>query len=104
MSGSFRNDTEWWCVARYHHLVMHAITIRFPDDLAAEARAESEAVGESINQFVIEAVAAAIKMRHANRALQSMAERRARMTASGRVGSASEPLVRELREGIGRRD
>lgn len=83
---------------------MHSITIRFPDQVAAEARAESETEGESINQFVVEAVAAAIVRRRARRALARMAKRRDRMTATGRVAAPSEPMIRELREGEGRRD
>jgi len=91
-------------MAWYHAMAMHSITIRFPDDVAADARAESEKEGESINQFVVEAVAAAITKRRARRALARMAKRRDRMTATGRVAAASEPLIRQLREGDGRRD
>ena len=83
---------------------MHSITIRFPDDVAAAARAESEKEGESINQFVVEAVTAAVAKRRARRALARMAKRRDQMTATGRVANPSEPLIRELREGDGRRD
>ncbi len=83
---------------------MHSITIRFPDELAADARAESEAEGESINQFVVEAVAAAIARGRARRALGRMAKRRHRMTEEGRVSAPSESMIRELREGTGRRD
>jgi len=83
---------------------MHSITIRFPDEVAAEARSESEANGESINQFVVEAVTAAIAKRRARRALARMAQRRDRMTATGRVAAPSEPTIRQLREGTGRRD
>jgi hypothetical protein len=83
---------------------MHSITIRFPDELATDARAESETAGESINQFVVEAVAEAIGRRRARRALARMAKRRDRMTADGRVAAPSEPMIRELREGTGRRD
>jgi hypothetical protein len=83
---------------------MHSITIRFPDDVAADARAESEAEGESINQFVVEAVTTAIARRQARRALARMAKRRDRMTAAGRVAAPSEPVIRQLREGLGRRD
>jgi hypothetical protein len=83
---------------------MHSITIRFPDEVAADVRAESEADGESINQFVVEAVAAALAKRRARRALARMGKRRDRMTAAGRVGAPSEPIIRQLREGAGRRD
>jgi hypothetical protein len=89
---------------RYREVAMHSITIRFSDELAADARAESETDGESINQFVVEAVAAAIARRRARRALARMAARRDLMTASGRVAAPSEPMIRQLREGIGRRD
>ncbi len=85
-------------------MVMHNITIRFPDELAANARAESETEGESMNQFVVEAVAAAIARRRARRALARMEKRRDGMTAAGRVAAPSEPLIRQLREGVGRRD
>jgi hypothetical protein len=72
--------------------------------VAAGARVESEADGESINQFVVEAVAAAIATRRARRALARMEKRRERMTAAGRVSAPSEPMIRELRKGAGRRD
>jgi hypothetical protein len=85
-------------------VVVQGITIRFPDDVAADARAESAADGESIDQFVVEAVAAAIASRRARRALARMEERRDRMTAAGRVAAPSEPMIRRLREGAGRRD
>jgi hypothetical protein len=83
---------------------MHSITIRFPDEVAADARTESETEGESINQFVVEAVAAAVAMRRARRALARMAKRRDSMAAAGRVAAPSEPMIRQLREGAGRRD
>ncbi len=83
---------------------MHSITIRFPDQVAADARAESETEGESINQFVVEAVAAAIVRRRARRALARMTRRRDRMTATGRVAPPSESMIRDLREGKDRRD
>jgi hypothetical protein len=83
---------------------MYSITIRFPDQVAADARTESDTEGESINQFVVEAVAAAIARRRAHRALASMAKRRDRMTADRRVAAPSEPMIRQLREGAGRRD
>jgi hypothetical protein len=83
---------------------MLSITIRFPDEVAADARAESESEGESINQFVVEAVAAAVARRRARRALASMARRRDQMTAAARIAPPSEPTIRQLREGGGRRD
>ncbi|MDR0357997.1 MAG: hypothetical protein LBJ87_00830 [bacterium] len=82
---------------------MRAVTIRFPEDLVVEARSESEAGGQSVNQFVVEAVADAITRRRAERALRNMSERHARMKAAGQVSPPSEPLIRELREGLGRR-
>jgi len=91
-------------VMRYYVMVMQSITIRFPDEVAAIARAESETQGESINQFVVEAVADAIARRRARRALARMEKRRDSMTAAGRVAAPSEPMIRQLREGVGRRD
>ncbi|MBO0704261.1 MAG: hypothetical protein J2P39_02975 [Candidatus Dormibacteraeota bacterium] len=82
---------------------MQAVTIRFPEDLAAGARSESEAGGQSMNQFVVDAVADAVARRRAQRALRNMSERHARMKAAGQVSPPSEPLLRDLREGIGRR-
>ena len=82
---------------------MRAITIRFPDNLATDAQSESQAAGESINQLVVDAVAAALDRRRANRALARMCERIERMRQQGRVGKPSEPLIRKLREGHGRR-
>jgi len=78
---------------------MDSITIRFPDEVAADVRAESESQGESIDQFVVEAVAAAIAMRRARRALARMEERRTRMAAAGRAAPPSEAMIRQLREG-----
>lgn len=63
---------------------------------------KSETEGESINQSVVEAVAAAIVWRRARRALARMAERRDRMIAAGRVAAPSESVIRQLREGAGR--
>lgn len=83
---------------------MLSTTIRFPDDVAAEARAESLTEGESMNQFVVDAVTEAIARRRALRALANMASRRRRMTAEARVSAPSEPMIRQLREGTGRRD
>lgn len=83
---------------------MTTITIRFPDEVADGVRAESEAAGVSINQLVVEAVAEAIKRHRMQRALVSMARRRARMRAEGRITSDSVEMIRQLREGIGRRD
>jgi hypothetical protein len=85
-------------------VVMRAITIRFPDDVAGEARSESETAGESVNQFVVEAVADAISRRRARRGLRNMSERHARMKDAGRVAPPSEDLIRDLREDVGRRD
>jgi hypothetical protein len=83
---------------------MTSITIRFPDEVVADARSVSEAHGESINQFVVEAVAAAIARRRARNALARMEKRRIRMSAAGQVAAPSEPMIRQLREGSGRRD
>lgn len=82
---------------------MRAITIRFPDELASDAQLESRSAGESINQLVVDAVAEALDRRRANRALARMSERIGRMREQGRVGAPSEPLIRKLREGHGRR-
>lgn len=82
---------------------MRAITIRFPDNLATDAQAESKSSGESINQFVLDAVADAVERRRARRALGRMSQRLDAMRAAGRVARGSEPLIREFREGRGRR-
>lgn len=82
---------------------MRAITIRFPDDLATDAQTESRSSGESINQLVVGAVAEALNRRRARRALGRMSKRLDGMRSDGRVASASEPLIRDLREGRGRR-
>ncbi len=82
---------------------MQAITIRFPDEVVARAREESEAEGASINQFVVDAVSDAAQRRRAYRALARSKERLARMTAAGQTSPPSEPMLRELREGTGRR-
>jgi hypothetical protein len=82
---------------------MRAITIRFPEDLATDAQAESKSSGESINQFVLGAVADAVERRRARRALDRMSKRLDVMRSAGRVVRGSEPLIREFREGSGRR-
>ncbi|MFN2569837.1 MAG: hypothetical protein ABR564_09605 [Candidatus Dormibacteria bacterium] len=84
--------------------MVHAITIRLPEAVAIQARSESDAAGESINQFVVEAIADAIRRRQAQRSLGNMARRRAAMQAQGRVAPPSEPLIRQLRDGSGRHD
>jgi uncharacterized protein (DUF1778 family) len=82
---------------------MQSITIRFPDEVVARAREESEAEGASVNQFVVDAVSEAAQRRRAYRALARSKERLARMTAAGQISPPSEPMLRELREGTGRR-
>jgi hypothetical protein len=70
-------------MGRHHVLKMRSVTIRFPDELATQARAEGAAEGKSINQFVVESVAEAIERRRAQRALRNMRRRRERMRAAG---------------------
>ena len=82
---------------------MRAITIRFPDDLATDVQSESRSAGESMNQFVVDAVAEALDRRRAHRALTRISERVTLMRLQGRVGPPFEPLIRRLREGHGRR-
>jgi hypothetical protein len=84
-----------------------AMNVRFPADVMAQLRAESETTRESVNQIVVEAVAAEIQRRQTERALRDIHELGARLQArartTGRWAPDSTDMIRELRESDDRR-
>jgi hypothetical protein len=82
--------------------VREAVTIRFPQDVLALAR-RVKARDESLNEFVVNAVEDVARRRRTREALDAMRALRERIAARGGVRSDSTQLIRELREGIGRR-
>lgn len=80
-----------------------AMTVRFPPELLDETR-EFRKEGESLNQFIVTAVANEVKYRRGKRAIENINEIRERVRAVSGNHPDATPLIRELREGIGRRD
>jgi hypothetical protein len=87
--------------------VREAINVRFPAELMARLRAESEARRESVNQIVVAAVEAELRRSQAERALQDILELGARLQdrarSTGRWAPDSTDMIRDLREGTDRR-
>jgi len=50
-------------VARYHATMTKHLTVRLPDELAAEAEAVARAEGTSLNETIKEALAEAVERR-----------------------------------------
>lgn len=80
-----------------------AQTIRFPAGVLRRAR-EVKEQGESINEFVVEAVEKEIARREGLAAIVEVRGIRERVRARYGVHPDSVPLIRALREGEGRRD
>lgn len=49
-----------WDVSRYHDVMTKQTTVRLPDDLAADAEAVARVRGGSVNQLIIDSLAAEI--------------------------------------------
>ena len=79
-----------------------AVTIRFPSDVLDRARRVKTA-RESFNEFVVAAVDREARRRAALKTLDEIDELRERIAARTGIQPDSTPLIRQLREGIGRR-
>jgi hypothetical protein len=80
-----------------------ALTIRFPAALLTTAKA-IKGEGESLNELVVGAVEREIRRRHALQAYEEVLRLREAIKASSGPQADSGPLIRSLREGVGRRD
>jgi len=80
-----------------------ALTIRFPQELLDGVR-ESKTNGESLNDLVVSAVEKEVRRRQALRLHAEIVAMNERIRARTGEQPSSVPLIRELREGIGRRD
>ncbi|MBA2372015.1 MAG: YlcI/YnfO family protein [Candidatus Limnocylindria bacterium] len=79
-----------------------AVTIRFPEDVLALAK-RVKAPDESLNEFVVHAVEDVARRRRTREALDAMTELRGRIAARTGLQSDSTALIRQLRDGVGRR-
>ena len=79
-----------------------ALTIRFPEEVLALAK-RVKAPDESLNEFVVRAVEDVARRRRTREALDAMRDLRQRIATRTGIQSDSTTLIRELREGIGRR-
>ncbi|MBI4491460.1 MAG: hypothetical protein HY690_01550 [Chloroflexi bacterium] len=80
-----------------------ALTIRFPIEVLARARGVKED-RESLNDLVVGAVEREVRRREVLRVLAEIDRIREQIVARTGLQPSSVPLIRELREGIGRRD
>ena len=80
-----------------------AVTVRFPRELMERARA-LENGGGSFNDLVVKALEREVRMRHAREVGKRIDELRERTRREFGLLSDSTPVIRQLREGIGRRD
>jgi hypothetical protein len=80
-----------------------ALTVRFPPEVLAKAR-EIKSDRESLNDFVVEAVDREVRRRQGFEAFAEILRIREEIETETGVQPDSRPMIRELREGIGRRD
>lgn len=80
-----------------------AITVRVPKELLREAKTFKDE-GGSFNDLVVRALETEVRRRTWRRLLQETDELRERIYRERGLLSDSRPLIRQLREGIGRRD
>ena len=78
-----------------------AATVRIPKELMA--RAKEYANGTSFNDLVVAALEAEVRRRQMKLALKETDEARERTFREQGLLSDSTPIIRELRQGIGRR-
>lgn len=78
-----------------------ALTIRFPHRILVKAR-EIKTDRESLNEFVVDAVEREIQRRQGLAAYDEILRVREEIRAESGVQPDSTPMIRELREGIGR--
>jgi predicted CopG family antitoxin len=80
-----------------------AVTIRIPPELFEQAK-QFRAGSESFNEMVVEAIAHEVRRRKALAAHQRIVARSAEVEAQTGIQASSVSLIRQLREGEGRRD
>lgn len=80
-----------------------AVTVHIPTDLLEQARQFRE-VGESFNELVVQAIAREVRRRRGIVAHQRIVARSAEVEAQTGIQSNSVDLIRQLRDGEGRRD
>jgi len=78
-------------------------TFRAPKELLDRVREEAAAYGDSMNDLVVAAVQKEVSMRRQLRLLEQIVSERKAMQKRG-VQPDSTPLVRESRQGAGRRE
>ena len=80
-----------------------AVTVRIPRELMEQVKALKNGPG-SFNDLVVKALEREIRVRHAREVGKRIDEFRERVYREHGLLSDSTPIIRELREGIGRRD
>jgi len=80
-----------------------AITVRLPSELATEARAAKDE-RESLNDLVVEALEREVRRRQGLKAYDEIIRLREEIMREHGVQPDSQPLIRALRDGEGRRD
>lgn len=80
-----------------------AVTIRFPKPLLVQARALTNPAG-SFNDLVVQALEAEVRVRYAREIGKRLDEYREEIFRAHGLLSDSTPIIRQLREGIGRWD
>ncbi|CAN5220848.1 hypothetical protein BH18CHL2_BH18CHL2_10520 [soil metagenome] len=83
-------------------MTREALTIRFPAEVLEHARRYKTA-DQSLNDFVVTSVEREARRRQMAQALDALDENRERIAARAGVLPDSTPMIRQLREGIGRR-
>jgi predicted transcriptional regulator len=77
-------------MARYHATVTKNITVRLPDDLAADAEALARVEGTSLNETVEESLAPTVAQRRIDPEIEA---RVARIIEKDRLGGLLRPLT-----------
>lgn len=80
-----------------------AITVRLPDELLAEAR-EAKSERESLNDLVVEALEHEVRRRQGWKAYEEIGRLSEKIFRERGAQPDSQPLIRALRDGEGRRD
>ena len=80
-----------------------SFTVRLPTELASRAKA-TKTKDESLNDVVLSAVEREVRRRELEQLLEDVDRLRDEIKAEHGILPNSVPLIRSLREGIGRRD
>ncbi len=80
-----------------------ALTVRFPSALLGLAKGVRND-GESLNDVIVKAVDREIRRRRGLHALDEIDRIREQVKQESGIQPDSTPMIRELREGIGRRE